>query len=172
LTEQFAEAPEPASVQDAAENVPVPLLVQLTVPVGVTGIADVSVTVAVQDDAVPVVTDAGVQLTAVVVARIAIVNEKVADSSAGVAPAGLPEIVIAKVPVGAAAATVNVTREVAPPAAGVTGFGLNVTVTPAGWPLADNVTACAVPLVKVRVAVVVVKPGRRTVPKVGLSARL
>jgi len=172
LTEQLAEAPEPASAQEAAEKVPVPLLVKLTLPVGVTGIAEVSVTVAVHADALPVATEAGAQLTPVLVARTAIVREKAADSSAGVEPAGLPEIVIVKIPVAAVASTVNVTREAAPPAVGVTGFVPNVTVTPAGTPLADNVTACAVPAVKVRVAVDVVKPGRRTVPKAGLRERL
>ena len=48
-------------------NVPVPLLVKLTLPVGVLGVVAVSLTVAVQLVAIPVVTDAGLQLTVVVV---------------------------------------------------------------------------------------------------------
>ena len=46
-----------------------------------------------------------------------------------------------KVPVAAVDATLKVTVEVAPAVVGVTGFTLKVTVTPAGCPLADNVTA-------------------------------
>jgi hypothetical protein len=48
-------------------NVPVPLLVNIILPVGVRGVVAVSLTVAVQLVAMPVVTDAGLQLTVVVV---------------------------------------------------------------------------------------------------------
>ena len=49
------------------ENVPVELVVKLSVPVGVVTLDDVSVTVAVQLDAVPAVTAAGEHATPVVV---------------------------------------------------------------------------------------------------------
>ncbi len=60
-----------AKVHDVALNVPVLLLVKLTVPVGVTAPApEESATVTVQVVADPVFTDAGEQVTAVVVARL------------------------------------------------------------------------------------------------------
>jgi len=65
-------------VQLVALNVPVLLLVKLTVPVGVTAPApEESATVTVQVVADPVFTEAGEQVTAVVVARLveARVNE-------------------------------------------------------------------------------------------------
>ncbi len=67
-----------AKVHDVALNVPVLLLVKLTVPVGVTAPApEESATVTVQVVADPVFTEAGEQVTAVVVARLveARVNE-------------------------------------------------------------------------------------------------
>ena len=58
-------------MQLVALNVPVLLLVKLTVPVGVTAPApEESATVTVQVVADPVFTDAGEQVTAVVVARL------------------------------------------------------------------------------------------------------
>ena len=67
VTEQLAELPVPLSVQLAAEKVP-PLFVKLTVPVGVVATPGVvSVTVAVQLVGLPTGTEAGVQLTLVVV---------------------------------------------------------------------------------------------------------
>ena len=67
VTEQLAELPVPLSVQLAAEKVP-PLFVKLTVPVGVVATPGVvSVTVAVQLVELPTGTEAGVQLTLVVV---------------------------------------------------------------------------------------------------------
>ena len=60
-----------AKVHDVALNVPVLLLVKLTVPVGVTAPApEESATVTVQVVADPVFTEAGEQVTAVVVARL------------------------------------------------------------------------------------------------------
>ena len=76
LTEQLAEPPLPESVQLAALKVP-PLLVQLTVPVGVVaepGVA--SVTVAVQLVALPTGTEAGEQFTVVVVSCLVAVTTK------------------------------------------------------------------------------------------------
>ena len=61
LTEQVAVAPVPASVQ-------VPPGVKVTVPVGVVGLALVSVTVAVQVVACPMNTVDGLHATVVVVA--------------------------------------------------------------------------------------------------------
>jgi hypothetical protein len=61
LTEQVAVAPVPASVQ-------VPPGVKVTVPVGVVGLALVSVTVAVQLVACPMNTVDGLHATVVVVA--------------------------------------------------------------------------------------------------------
>jgi hypothetical protein len=57
----------------------------------------------------------------------------------------VPVIVIVNgPPVGVEAATLTVIVD-EPPA--LTELGLNVTVTPVGWPLALSATACAVPLV-------------------------
>lgn len=58
-----------AKVQLAEEgvNVPVELVVKLTVPVGVVGLEEVSVTVAVQLELVPTLTELGEQATLVVV---------------------------------------------------------------------------------------------------------
>ena len=69
VTEQLAELPVPLSVQLAAEKVP-PLFAKLTVPVGVMAVpGPVSVTVAVQLVGLPTGTEAGEQLTVVVVGR-------------------------------------------------------------------------------------------------------
>ena len=57
----------PLRVQGEPVNVPVPLLVKVTVPVGVVGVAEVSVTVAVQDVDAPKATVEGLQDTVVVV---------------------------------------------------------------------------------------------------------
>jgi len=53
---------------DVGLNVPVEFVVKLTVPVGVVGLDEVSVTVTVQVLAVPTVTELGRQATDVVVA--------------------------------------------------------------------------------------------------------
>ena len=55
------------NVQGEVANVPVPLVVKPTVPVGLVGVALVSVTVAVHVDADPMSTDAGRHVMAVVV---------------------------------------------------------------------------------------------------------
>jgi hypothetical protein len=61
---QDADGTLPARVHDAAlEKLPGPVELKLTVPVGVTGLEAVSVTVAVHVLAVPVATGAGEQLT-------------------------------------------------------------------------------------------------------------
>ncbi len=52
-------------MQVAELKVPAPLLLKLTVPVGVTGVAEVSVTVTVQVIAAPTATRLGLQLTEV-----------------------------------------------------------------------------------------------------------
>ena len=73
VTEQVAELPEPERVQLVALKVPAPLLVKLTVPVGVVFVpTSVSVTVAVQVVGCPTTTDDGEQLTPVVVERFAV----------------------------------------------------------------------------------------------------
>lgn len=80
MTEQLAEAPVPVRVQDEALKLPVPLLVKLTVPVGVRAVpAEVSVTVAVQAAAWFTATVDGVQLTAVVVSRLLTVTISVPE---------------------------------------------------------------------------------------------
>ena len=56
-----------ANVHGEPVNVPVPLLVKVTVPVGVVGVAEVSVTVAVQVVDAPKATVEGLQDTTVVV---------------------------------------------------------------------------------------------------------
>jgi len=61
--------PAPESVQLELLKVPAPLLLKLTVPVGVLGVP-VSVTVAVQVVGWPTTTDAGVQPTLVLVERL------------------------------------------------------------------------------------------------------
>ena len=71
LTEQLAVLPAPESVQLELLKVPAPLLLKLTVPVGVLGVpVSVSVTVAVQVVGWPTTTDAGVQPTLVLVERL------------------------------------------------------------------------------------------------------
>jgi len=65
-------------VQVVEENVPVLLVVKVTVPVGVTApVPDASATVAVQVDAVLSRTLAGLQATVVVLARIVEARTKV-----------------------------------------------------------------------------------------------
>jgi len=79
VTEQLAELPVPLSVQLAAEKVP-PLFVKLTVPVGVVATPGVvSVTVAVQLVGLPTGTEAGVQLTLVVVGCLVAVTTVVPE---------------------------------------------------------------------------------------------
>ena len=69
VTVQETVAPVPPSVQLAAGvKLPDPVLVKLTVPVGVVGTAFVSVTATVQLDAWLITTVDGVQVTVVVVA--------------------------------------------------------------------------------------------------------
>ena len=73
VTEQVAELPEPERVQLVALKVPAPLLVKLTVPVGVVFVpASVSLTVAMQLVAWLTTTDDGEQLTVVPVERFAV----------------------------------------------------------------------------------------------------
>jgi hypothetical protein len=71
VNEQLAEAPLPDSVQTpAALNVPTPVLVKLTVPVGVVGVpVSVSETVAVQEVEVPAGRVVGEQVRLVLVDR-------------------------------------------------------------------------------------------------------
>src|SRR3989441_1534877 len=65
--------PPPESVQLVGLKVPLPLLLKLTVPVGVLFVpTSVSLTVAVQLVEVPRGTAAGVQLTLVLVERVAV----------------------------------------------------------------------------------------------------
>ncbi len=54
-------------LQLAALNIPVPLLVKLTVPVGVVGLVEVSLTAALHELAWSTATEPGLQLTVVVV---------------------------------------------------------------------------------------------------------
>jgi hypothetical protein len=81
------EAPLPLRVHDVGVNEPEPLgvVVKLTVPVGVTGELLVSVTVAVQADAVLTVMEVGTQLTEVVVdlstVRVVLPEEEKCQSS-------------------------------------------------------------------------------------------
>ena len=64
-------------------KVPVPLLVNETVPVGALAVPpEVSVTVAVHDVGAFTATDAGEQLTAVVVVRLVTVNAAVPELAA------------------------------------------------------------------------------------------
>ena len=67
-------------MQGEPVKVPVPLLVNETVPVGALAVPpEVSVTVAVHDVAAFTATDAGEQLTAVVVVRLVTVNVAVPE---------------------------------------------------------------------------------------------
>src|SRR2546430_16621481 len=71
VTEQLAETPLPVSAQLELLKVPAPLLVKLTVPVGVFAApTSVSLTVAVQVVGWPTTTDAGLQPTLVLVERL------------------------------------------------------------------------------------------------------
>src|SRR3989441_9510314 len=73
LPAQLAELPLPESVQLVGLKVPLPVLLKLTVPVGVLFVpTSVSLTVAVQLVEVPRGTAAGVQLTLVLVERVAV----------------------------------------------------------------------------------------------------
>ena len=75
MTEHVAEAPVPPSVHGDVANVPVPLVLKSTVPVGVTAVpTSLSVIVTVHFVAVPMLTDAGRHATVVVVVRIIKVN--------------------------------------------------------------------------------------------------
>ena len=70
VTEQLVELPEPDRVQLAALKLPAPLLVKVTVPVGPLLVpTSVSVTVALQVVASFTATEAGVQLTLILVVR-------------------------------------------------------------------------------------------------------
>jgi len=70
VTEHDADAPVPLSVQGDPVNVPVPLLANDTVPVGVTAVpAELSVTVAVHVTVPPTLIEEGEQLTLVMVVR-------------------------------------------------------------------------------------------------------
>ena len=67
VAEHVADAVVPLKVHGEVVNVPVPLLVNATVPVAVVGVADVSVTVAVHVVDEPRATFEGLQETLVVV---------------------------------------------------------------------------------------------------------
>jgi len=67
VAEHVADAVVPVNVHGEVVNVPVPLLVNATVPVGVVGVADVSVTVAVHVVDEPKATLEGAQDTDAVV---------------------------------------------------------------------------------------------------------
>jgi hypothetical protein len=78
VTEQVAVGPAPLKVQLAGLNVPLPLLVKLTVPVGVIGVpVSLSVTVAVQVVGAPAGTVGGEQSTVVAVERFVTVTMSV-----------------------------------------------------------------------------------------------
>src|SRR5208282_2130053 len=71
MTAQLAETPPPDRVQLVESNVPTKLLVNITVPVGVTGVPPpMSVTVTVQVVAEPTRTADGVQVTLVNVGNL------------------------------------------------------------------------------------------------------
>jgi hypothetical protein len=73
------------SVQLELLKVPAPLLLKLTVPVGVLGVpVSVSLTVAVQVVDCPMTTDAGLQLTLVLVERLLTVTRLVPELPAWV----------------------------------------------------------------------------------------
>jgi hypothetical protein len=73
------------SVQLELLKVPAPLLLKLTVPVGVLGVpVSVSLTVAVQVVACPTTMDAGLQLTLVLVERLLTVTRLVPELPAWV----------------------------------------------------------------------------------------
>ena len=69
-----------------------------------------------------------------------------------VTPPPIPVIVIEYVPATVFVATVKVTLDVPEPGAAM-GVGLNPTVTPVGWPLADKATAESKPSIAVVVMV-------------------
>jgi hypothetical protein len=130
-----------ASAQEPEElKVPVPLPVNVAEPVGVVGLALVSVTVAVHVVAVLTVIELGAQLTEVVVVCGGRgVTFTVTDVGVVVAPRGLPvtwkvkEVVEAEVPM--------CNRLVKPATVGDTGLVSKVQVTPAGSGVThDNVT--------------------------------
>lgn len=123
---------------------PVELVVKLTVPVGVVGLADESVTVAVHVVAVFTVTELGAQLTVVVVgATTGAVMVTITVVGAVVAPNGEPVTIKLDDPVGVKA-LVPIVKILVP--VGVTGLVPKLQVTPVGRGVTqDNVTGFVVP---------------------------
>ena len=133
---------------------PVEFVVKLTVPVGVVGLVDVSVTVAVQVLAEFTVTVLGAQMTVVVVEAITgAVTVTLTLVGAVVAPNGEPVTIKLNRPVGVDA-VVPMVRILVP--VGVTGLVPKLHVTPVGRGVTqDNVTGLVVPATKVAVMVTV-----------------
>jgi len=135
-------------------KVPVELVVKLTLPVGVVGLVDVSVTVAVHVLAVLIVTELGAQLTVVLVGAMAgAVTVTLTLVGAVVAPKGEPVTITLNDPVGVDA-EVPIVRTLVP--VGVTGLVPKLHVTPVGrGATQDKVIGTAEPAVRVAVIVTV-----------------
>lgn len=127
---------------------------KLTVPVGVVGLFDVSVTFAVQALAVLTEIELGVQLTVVLVAETTgAVTVTLTLVGEVVAPNGEPVTIRLKEPVEIDA-EVPIVRKLVP--VGVTGLVPKLHVTPIGRGVTqDNVTGLVMPAVKVAVIVTV-----------------
>ncbi len=106
FTEHVALAPDPARTQVlvVGEKVPVELENHVTVPVGVVGVAKVSVTVMPHDVAVLLTTLEGVQETETVVGCATIMLTVVVRSD----PSPTPLIVVVKLPMPVVAAAIAV----------------------------------------------------------------
>src|SRR2546426_6850418 len=142
-------------VHEVGENPPAaPPLENMTVPLGFVGVAEVSVTVAEHEVAVPTVTDAGVQFTTVVVAS-RVPATTLTLNWAGLALAS-PVVVALVVIVGVLPGARVVFNEIwvvpLPPAATGTDVGLKLTVTPLTG-IEVSVTVPANPFILVTVPV-------------------
>ena len=135
-------------------KVPVEFVVKLTVPVGVVGLVDVSVTLAVHVLAVFTVTKLGAQLMVVVVeATTGAVTVTLTLVGAVVAPNGEPVTIKVNEPVGVDA-VVPMVRILVP--VGVAGLVPKLHVTPVGRGVTqDNVTGLVAPAARVAVIVTV-----------------
>jgi len=169
LTEQLADAPAPDSVQVGALKLPVtPATDQVTVPVGVVGLALVSVTVAVHATEAPTTTVVGVQLIMVIVACAAPGLTVTVTIAVRDWPLFEPVTVTVNVFGVGTALQLTVKVEVCK-APNTTLVGLRVAVHSAGAPVAVNVTVPVKPFTGATVIVEVDEPGATTLIDVGLA---
>jgi hypothetical protein len=124
------------------EKVPVLLVAKVTVPVGVVGLVEVSVTVAVQLAAVPTVSELGEQATLVVVEWVVpwTVAVTAVEFVIALFVPPVPVMVTVKVVVEDAVLVRAQVLEAVPPAVNVTETGVHVPDTPLGEEATDSAT--------------------------------